>query len=100
MSIAKRISTYKYFTAHNPTEEFYNSFEEGDSRRDATVLDIEAFAAATGSSYTEGYDHTGYFNNKYIPRAGESGGQTELNYLTNFRIIRYEESKSIYCWST
>ena len=74
-----------------PTEEFYNSFEEGDSRRDATVLDIEAFAAATGSSYTEGYDHTGYFNNKYIPRAGESGGQTELNYLTNFRIIRYSD---------
>ena len=54
-------------------------------------LDIEAFAAATGASYTEGYDHTGYFNNKYIPRAGESGGQTELNYLTNFRIIRYSD---------
>ena len=25
-----------------PTEEFYNSFEDGDSRRDATILDIEA----------------------------------------------------------
>ena len=74
-----------------PTTEFYNSFEDGDSRRDATVLDIEAFASATGASYTEGYDHTGYFNNKYIPRAGESGGQTELNYLTNFRIIRYSD---------
>ena len=74
-----------------PTAEFYNSFESGDTRRDATVLDIEAFAASTGSSYTEGYDHTGYFNNKYIPRAGESGGQTELNYLSNYRIIRYAD---------
>ena len=74
-----------------PTAEFYNSFEEGDTRRDATILDIEAFAAATGANYTEGYDHTGYFNNKYIPRAGESGGQTELNYLSNFRIIRYSD---------
>ena len=31
------------------------------------------------------------FNNKYIPRAGESGGQIELNYLTNYRIIRYSD---------
>ena len=74
-----------------PTAEFYNSYHEDDSRRDATILDIEAFSATTGASYTEGYDHTGYFNNKYIPRAGESGGQTELNYLTNYRIIRYAD---------
>ena len=63
-----------------PTAEFYNSFEEGDSRRDATVLDIEAFATPTGSSYTEGYNHTGYFNNKYIPRAGGPGKQVKLSY--------------------
>ena len=74
-----------------PTEEFYNSFDSQDTRRDATVLDIVAFAAATGASYTEGYEHTGYYNNKYIPRAGESGAQTELNYLTNYRAIRYAD---------
>jgi hypothetical protein len=74
-----------------PTEEFFNSFAEGDTRREATILDIQAFADQTGSSYAEGYDHTGYFNNKYIPRAGESGGQIELNYLTNYRIIRYSD---------
>ena len=74
-----------------PTEEFFNSFEDGDTRRDATILDIQEFANQTGSSYTEGYDHTGYFNNKYIPRAGESGGQIELNYLTNYRVIRYSD---------
>ena len=52
---------------------------------------LVATAAATGASYTEGYEHTGYYNNKYIPRAGESGAQTELNYLTNYRAIRYAD---------
>ena len=74
-----------------PSSDLFSSFEAGDSRRDASILDIEAFAASTGASYSEGYKHTGYFNNKYIPRAGESGGQTELNYLTNYRSIRYAD---------
>jgi hypothetical protein len=74
-----------------PTADLYNSFKDGDSRRDASILDIVAFADTTGASYAEGYKHTGYFNNKYIPRAGESGAQTELNYLTNYRSIRYAD---------
>ena len=74
-----------------PTEELYNSYHPQDLRRDATILNIAEFASATGASYTEGYNHTGFFNNKYIPRAGESGGQIELNYLTNYRIIRYAD---------
>ncbi len=74
-----------------PTSDFYNSFENGDTRRDASILDMVAFAADTGAEYTEGYKHTGYYNNKYIPRAGESGAQTELNYLTNYRAIRYAD---------
>ena len=74
-----------------PSSDLFNSFEDGDSRRDASILEIVAFAASTGASYAEGYKHTGYFNNKYIPRAGESGGQTELNYLTNYRSIRYAD---------
>jgi hypothetical protein len=74
-----------------PTAALYDSFEDGDSRRDASILDIVAFADETGASYAEGYEHTGYFNNKYIPRGGESGAQTELNYLTNYRSIRYAD---------
>ena len=74
-----------------PTPELYNSFEDGDKRRDASILDIVKFAEDTGATYAEGYKHTGYFNNKYIPRAGESGAQTELNYLTNYRAIRYAD---------
>ena len=74
-----------------PSSTLFTSFEDGDTRRDASILDIVAFAIETGATYAEGYKHTGYFNNKYIPRAGESGAQTELNYLTNYRAIRYAD---------
>lgn len=74
-----------------PTEDLYNSFEDGDTRKEASILDIVAFANANDASYSEGYKHTGYFNNKYIPRAGESGAQIELNYLNNYRSIRYAD---------
>jgi len=74
-----------------PVSDLYNSFETGDTRRDASILDIVAFANTTGATYAEGYKHTGYYNNKYIPRAGESSAQTELNYLTNYRAIRYAD---------
>jgi len=74
-----------------PSQDLFDSFEDGDSRRDASILDIVAFADETGASYAEGYEHTGYFNNKYIPRGGESGAQTELNYLNNYRSIRYAD---------
>ncbi|WP_435137335.1 RagB/SusD family nutrient uptake outer membrane protein [Formosa sp. A9] len=74
-----------------PTPTLVATFDDGDSRKEASILDIEAFAAETGASYAEGYKHTGYYNKKYIPRAGESGAQTELNYLTNYRAIRYAD---------
>jgi hypothetical protein len=74
-----------------PTTALVESFEDGDSREEVAILDIVAFADETGASYAEGYEHTGYFNNKYIPRGGESGAQTELNYLTNYRSIRYAD---------
>ena len=74
-----------------PTQKLVDSYEDGDLRKDVTILDIEAWADETGASYAEGYKHTGYFNLKYIPRAGESGAQTELNYLTNYRSIRYAD---------
>lgn len=74
-----------------PSQELADAYEAGDSRRAATVLDIEAFAAANNASYTEGYEHTGFFNHKYIPRAGETDAQPELNYLNNYRAIRYAD---------
>jgi len=74
-----------------PTADLFDEYEDGDTRRDATILDIVAFADETGASYAEGYEHTGYYNKKYIPRAGESGAQIELNYLNNYRAIRYSD---------
>jgi len=74
-----------------PTQDLVDAYAAGDKRKDVAVLDIEAWATSTGAKYTTGYEHTGYFNNKYIPRAGESQAQQELNYETNYRAIRYAD---------
>jgi tetratricopeptide (TPR) repeat protein len=74
-----------------PTQDLVDAFAAGDKRKDVAVLDIEAWATSTGAKYSTGYEHTGYFNNKYIPRAGESQAQQELNYETNYRAIRYAD---------
>ncbi|HSN59293.1 MAG TPA: RagB/SusD family nutrient uptake outer membrane protein, partial [Ferruginibacter sp.] len=37
------------------------------------------------------YKNTGLYNQKYLPRKGETSGQIELNYLNNYRTIRYAE---------
>ena len=54
-----------------PTQETVDSFEDGDSRKEVSVLDIEAWAEQTGATYGLGYEHTGYYNRKYIPRKGD-----------------------------
>jgi tetratricopeptide (TPR) repeat protein len=75
-----------------PTAETYNSFEPGDKRRDVSVLDIEAWAAQTGATYGTGYEHTGYFNRKYLPRKGDLNlGDDKLTNPNNYRSIRYAD---------
>lgn len=74
-----------------PTQDLVDAFEAGDKRKNASVLDIVSWADANSAEYNEGYEHTGYFNNKYIPRAGYSKNTTELNYENNFRYIRYAD---------
>ena len=76
-----------------PTPEAYNAFEAGDHRRDEAILDIVAFAAANpGVSYGVGYEHTGYFNKKYIPRQGDLNlGDSKLTNPNNYRSIRYAD---------
>ena len=74
-----------------PTQDLYDSYDVTDTRRGVALLDIEAWAESTGAEYSKGYEHTGYFNHKYIPRAGLSGAQQELNYGINFRAIRYAD---------
>ena len=37
------------------------------------------------------FKNTGLYNQKYLPRKGDTSGQLELNYDNNFRTIRYAE---------
>lgn len=76
-----------------PTQELVDEFESGDLRYEPTILDIEKFAAENdGVTYVEGYNHTGYYNHKYIPRQGEQQlGDSRLTSNKNYRAIRYSD---------
>lgn len=80
------------FSFNVPVEEAYNAFAVGDSRRDVAILNIDAWAEETGASFGTGYEHTGYFNQKYIPRQGDSNiGDQNLTNPNNYRAIRYAD---------
>ena len=78
-----------------PTKNLADAYAAGDTRKAVTVLDIEAYKAANPSfniTYTVApYKNTGLYNQKFMPRLGETSGQVELNYLNNFRTIRYAD---------
>ena len=78
-----------------PTQNLANIYAAGDKRKDVTVLDIDAYKTANPSfniTYQVApYKNTGLYNQKYLPRKGETSGQIELNYGNNFRIIRYSD---------
>lgn len=80
-----------------PTSNLYNAFDPADPRRDATVLDIDAFIAAQPNSGDITYaigagGHTGYYNNKYIKRQNELGlPDNDLTSPVNYRVIRYAD---------
>ena len=78
-----------------PAQNLASAYTAGDKRKDATILDIEAYKTANptfGITYQVApYKNTGLYNRKYLPRKGETSGQLELNYENNFRTIRYAE---------
>lgn len=79
-----------------PTRDLYNAFESGDPRRDASLLDIEAFRISQLPAvvrYTEGAGgHTGYYNLKYLKRADELGlPDNDLTSPVNHKVIRYAD---------
>lgn len=80
-----------------PTQSLYDAFDPSDPRRDATVLDIEAFIAAQPDPESITYaigagGHTGYYNNKYIKRQGEIGlPDNDLTSPVNYKVIRYAD---------
>ena len=69
--------------------ETYSLFPEGDVRRDATIWDVR------GTTYTERYQDTHLWLNKYRPflkNCAESPASKNLNYNNNKRIYRYAET--------
>ena len=80
-----------------PTQELYDAFSSIDPRRNATILDIDAFIATQPNPASITYavgagGHTGYYNNKYIKRQGEIGlPDNDLTSPVNYRVIRYAD---------
>lgn len=75
-----------------PTQEAYDAFEVGDSRKNVAVLDIAAWAVANNAKYGTGYKHTGFFNRKYLARKGDTNiGDQNLTNPNNYRSIRYAD---------
>lgn len=78
-----------------PTQNLAAAYTAGDQRKAVTVLDIEAYKNANPSfniTYQVApYKNTGLYNQKYLPRKGQTSGQIELNYLNNYRTLRYAE---------
>jgi hypothetical protein len=81
------------FSFNVPTQEVVDAFEAGDNRREVAILDIVAWSADTGASFTTGYEHTGFFNRKYIPRkrSEEAAGDLNLTNPNNYRAIRFAD---------
>ncbi len=90
--------TYGDGNSYNlPTKNLYDAFATGDIRRDATILDIDAFIAKQPRpqdiTYAKGAGgHTGYYNNKYIKKQGEIGlPDNDLTSPVNYKVIRYAD---------
>lgn len=80
------------FSFNLPTRNAFEAYEQGDSRRDVAILDIDAWAAETGATFGIGNEHTGYYNRKYIARKGDANiGDQNLTNPNNYRAIRYAD---------
>lgn len=80
-----------------PTKDLVDEFEANDPRLPAAILDIEAFknSQPDPSKITwliEAGGYTGYYNNKYSPRIGETGlPDSKLTSPVNHKVIRYAD---------
>ncbi len=81
------------FSFNVPVQKAVDAFDPGDLREGVTILDIVAWSDSTGAVYTTGYEHTGYFNRKYLPRKRSPEAANDLNLTNpnNYRAIRYAD---------
>ncbi|MEL7118864.1 MAG: RagB/SusD family nutrient uptake outer membrane protein [Bacteroidota bacterium] len=70
------------------TQELYDAFEDGDPRRAITILE----ETELNGGLNIGYQHTGFFNQKYTTSKEYMGdGQLELNWGNNLRVVRFSD---------
>ena len=80
-----------------PTQDLYDACPPPPIRRDATILDLDAFIAAQPNASSISYaigggGHTGFYNNKYIKRQAELGlPDNDLTSPLNYKVIRYAD---------
>ena len=71
------------------------AYEEGDQRRDASIMDFNTDKQA-GEKFNERYGNTGMFNKKYMARAGGAennvAGIYDMGHRNNLRIYRYSDA--------
>jgi hypothetical protein len=76
------------------TQDFYDAIK-ADPRFASTVFDLKALKSAGKADYIEGYQNTGYFLNKFTPRAADvstGAGDAVLNYKQDTYIIRLADT--------
>jgi len=76
------------------TQDFYDAIKS-DPRFGATVFDLKALQAAGQADYIAGYQNSGYFLNKFLPRQSDvrtGGGALELNYKQDTYAIRLADT--------
>lgn len=76
-----------------PTQESYDCFESGDLRRDVALLNISDWISQNPTAtFNQGYQHTGFFNKKYLPRqGGQENPEIRFTYGNDLKVIRYAE---------
>ena len=76
------------------TQDFYDVIKN-DPRFSATIFDLKTLNENGQANYIGGYQNTGYFLNKFLPRQTDvrtGGGALELNYKQNTPIIRLADT--------
>jgi starch-binding outer membrane protein, SusD/RagB family len=76
------------------TQDFFD-FIKNDPRSSATLLNLKALESAGSVKYIAGYQNTGYFLNKFLPRkvdVSKGAGATELNYRQDTYLIRLADT--------
>jgi hypothetical protein len=76
------------------TQDLYDAMEN-DNRFHATILDLKELKENGEVTYDAGYQGTGYFLNKFLPRSkdrNQGPGEVDLNFQQNSYIIRLADT--------